>query len=265
MFAILNLYEWMELLFSFFILILSNKLSQALFSGNKISILIVDDHPSVRYGIKSVLEDEPFTDVIAEAESGDQALELMKEKTFDIVFMDIAMKGGDGFESTAFITQTYPSTKVIAISMHQEERYVYEMFNNGAKGYLLKNADRDIIILAMQEVYAGRTYVSSELSFVFDKDKVASNSIQARTGGHSERLREIIYLMCFEKTSKEIADIMCLSPRTVEQYRRHINQMIGSVSVVGVINYANENGIRQDILLKNKFENKLNKSKKKFE
>lgn len=229
-----------------------------------LTIIIADDHPSVRYGIRSILEDESFVDVILEAENGQQVIELLQKRSIDIVFMDIAMTGGDGFAATETICKLFPNTKVIAISMYREERYVREMFAKGAKGYLLKNADREIIIQAMKEVFHGGIYISKEIAHCISSDSGTAKT-STRKNNHAERLREIIYLMCFEKTSKEIAGILFLSPRTIEEYRRQINEVIGSVSVVGVINYANEQGIREDILLEKKFDNHLKKPKKKFD
>jgi DNA-binding NarL/FixJ family response regulator len=226
-----------------------------------VSVIIADDHPSIRYGIRSILEDVKFISRIEEADSGEAVLALLSSNPFDVILMDIAMPRGDGLSTTGIIADTYPSTRVIALSMHKDERYVFEMFNKGAMGYLLKNSDREDIIEAICEVIAGNKYVSKEISQTMIEMLSSFDINSVRNAQHSGDLREIIYLMCFEKTSKEIADIKCLSTRTVEKYRQSINKLTGSKNVAGVIRYAIDEGIYNDIILKNKFESYLNNKK----
>lgn len=221
--------------------------------SSPVSIIIADDHPSIRYGIRSILEEVPFISGIDEADSGEAVLNLLQSKRYEIILMDIAMPRGDGIATTEVVTSEYPSTRVIALSMHKDERYVIEMFSKGAMGYLLKNAGRENIIEAICEVIAGNKYVSHEISQTMLANAVRTDAANNPNSRHAEDLREIIYLMCFEKTSKEIADIMCFSARTVEKYRQHINKLTGSKNIAGVLRYAIEQGIYNDIILKNKF------------
>jgi DNA-binding NarL/FixJ family response regulator len=219
-----------------------------------LSIIIADDHPSVRYGIRSILEDLDFISCIDGASNGSEVLTLLEEKPYDIVLMDIVMPGKDGLETTVIIKQKYPNVKIIMLSMHTEERYVIEMIAKGALGYLIKNADRDVIIEAIESVLEGNIYISKEISYsTFNNVVDHSKPGTKRNTLHDETLREIIFLLCLEFGSKQIADILCFSKRTVDKYRDHISDRIGTKNLAGIIKYAIEHGINEDVVLKNKF------------
>ena len=179
---------------------------------------------------------------------------LFEIKKYDVIIMDIVMRVLDGIETTSAIKEKFPETKIIALSMHDEERYVIKMLECGASGYLLKNADKEEIIEAIKIVLKGGIFISKEISIsVFQKIPNQSEINSSGSILHDETLREIIFLLCAEMSSKQIGDVLCLSKRTIDKYRDHIAFRIGAKSLAGVIKYGIDHGISGDALLRNKF------------
>jgi DNA-binding NarL/FixJ family response regulator len=221
---------------------------------DKFSIIIADDHPFLRFGLKSALEDLDFVSTIDEAGNGEEVISLLQKNHYDIIFMDIRMPGCGGIEATSKIKQSFPEVKIIVFSMYNEERYVVELFQKGASGYLLKNADREVIIEAIKEVSEGRLYFSKDISAsIIQKLTLSLNKGSNYLNKHEEDLRAIIYLICLGKVSKQIADILCLSTRTVEQYRRFLNMRFGTKNAAEIVRYGMEHGIYEDEVLKSRF------------
>ncbi len=220
----------------------------------KLSIIIADDHPAVRYGIKSILEDISFIHTVSEATNGEQVVELLNKQHYDIILMDIRMPFQDGITTTAVISRKFPSVKVIALSMHAEAKYIIEMLEKGASGYLLKSADREIIVSAILAVSRGETYLCKEISDILVK-RVANDQKEntKKNYYHEETLQNIIFLQSHGKRSKEIADILCLSVRTIETYRLEIYKLTKAENLSGLIKYAIDKGITTDDLLLHKF------------
>jgi DNA-binding NarL/FixJ family response regulator len=165
----------------------------------------------------------------------------------------------NGFKAMEIITARFPSVKAVALSMSNEEKYILEMINLGASGYLLKNAGKTEIIQAVKTVAQGGTYFSADVSDSI-LEKVRTNSKfkdEITKPFFEERVREIMYLMCMEKTTKEIAVILNLSSRTIEDYRSEILTRTNSRNIVGVIKHAIQIGLVEDELLRARFEGKV--------
>ncbi len=208
-------------------------------------ILLADDHALVRAGFRAMLEDLPDVTVVAEANDGREALELIREQQPDLVFMDIAMPGLNGLDSAARIVKSYPRTRVVILSMHSTEEYVISALRVGASGYLLKDANPAELQLAVQAIARGETYLSPGVSrhviedymnrtspastFSFDMD----SAVQL-----TPRQREVLQLIAEGNTSKEIARILHISLKTVESHRQGIMSRLDIHDLAGLVRYA---------------------------
>jgi len=211
----------------------------------KIRVLLADDHKIVRNGLRTLLESQPDLEVIAEAEDGRTTIQLATKLQPHIVIMDIAMPGLNGIEATREIIGSLPKVKVIALSMHSEKRFVGEMLKAGACGYLLKDCAFEELITAIRAVYHNRTYLSPMIGdlivnhFVRNTEKTEP-SVFSRL---SKREREVLQLLAEGKATREIADQLCVSIKTVEAHRSHIMSKLDLRSVAELTKYAIREGI----------------------
>ncbi|MXV52622.1 response regulator [Pedobacter sp. HMF7647] len=212
----------------------------------KINLAIADDHKIFRQGLKAILLDCDHLNLVAEASNGKELLGLLKEKTPDVVLIDIKMPEMDGMQATAAIRHTYPGIRVLALSMHNEDKYIVDMMRAGANGYLLKNAEPEEIISAISTVHEKGFYFNEHLSVTLVKQLLGQNSSgtgEAPDAELNEREIEVLKLICQEMTNVEIADKLFLSVRTVEGYRTRLFEKIGSKNIVGLVIYAAKKGI----------------------
>lgn len=208
----------------------------------KVKILIVDDHPMIRHGIKSLLDDEDKFDVADEADNGNEALKKLSKNHFDLVIMDIKMPEMNGIEATEEIVKNYPDVKVLAISMYDEQRYIVKMLQAGALGYVLKNTGKQELMTAINTVMDGESYFSQEVSSImmsqFMSKKTMSNEPVREDVVLTKRETEIIRLIAEELTNTEIADRLGISPRTVDTHRRNLLQKLDVKNTAGLVKYA---------------------------
>ncbi len=216
-----------------------------------LSIIIADDHPVLRNGLRNILEREAFVIKVDEAENGQEVVNLLQSVHYDIVLMDIRMTPMCGLQTTKIIQDKYSNTKVIAFSMFNDTRYVKEMKDAGACGYLLKSASKSEIINAIQIVSSGGHFFCEGTQN--STSNILNTNSQKENGIKANNLREIIYLLCLGKINKEIAAILDLSPRTVEKYRNDISDKLVIKNIAGIIRYGIEQGILDDEALKIKF------------
>jgi DNA-binding NarL/FixJ family response regulator len=222
----------------------------------KIKVIIADDHPVFRDGVKTALRSISFISKISQAANGEEVIKLLNHEPYDLVLMDIKMAPMDGIETTRIIVNRYAHTKVIALSMNDEEDAVLTMFENGASGYLLKNAGSDEIKDAIRDVVSGHQYLSKEISTIL-LDHINRKKLESPTPDdtlrHKQRIREIIFLISYELTTAEIAEELCLSVRTIDDYRNQIYKITNSKNPVGIAKYAMANSIDKDADLLRKF------------
>jgi DNA-binding NarL/FixJ family response regulator len=213
-----------------------------------IRLIIADDHEVYRDGLKTLLEKakDHSLQVIAEAANGKELISLTEQFMPDLVLTDIMMPIIDGIEATAYITKNFPSVKVIALSMFNQDNLILDMLNSGAKGYLIKNAHKDEIIEAIESVYKNTPYycrsTSLKLAKLIAGSQFGGTVIKSRTA-FSEKEMAIVKMICEEKTSKEIGDTLFLSTRTVDEYRIKIREKMEVKSTAGMVIYA----IRNDL------------------
>lgn len=194
-----------------------------------IRILLVDDHPLVRDGLRARLEAVPHFSVVAEAGSADEALERARD--VDLVLMDINMRGASGIEATAQIMQRYPDIAVLILSMHDKLEYVTQAIQAGARGYVLKDAPGKDIVLAIDTVMAGGIYYSPALARQLARPAQQDNQLTVRE-------QEVLRHIASGQSNKQIARDLALSVRTVETHRLNIKRKLGIEGQAELIRFA---------------------------
>ena len=211
---------------------------------NPTLVLIADDHALVRAGIRVLLERIPRTEVIAEASDGREAVELVAKRQPDIVLMDIAMPGLNGLEAARQIVKTWPRVRVVILSMHASEEYVWQALRAGARGYLLKGASLAELELALDSVSRGEIYLSPPLSQQAIMEYVQrTGKDRMREGRLTARQREILSLIAEGKSTKKVALQLNISVKTVETHRAQIMERLNIHDVAGLVRYAIKTGL----------------------
>lgn len=198
-----------------------------------IRILLVDDHPLVRDGLRARLEAVPHFEVVAEAGGADEALEQAGQCSVDLVLMDINMRGVSGIEATGLFRERFPKVAVLILSMHDKLEYVSQAMQAGARGYVLKDAPGKDIVLAIETVMAGGIYYSAALARQLARPLVQDNQLTVRE-------QEVLQHLANGESNKHIARAMDLSVRTVETHRLNIKRKLGIEGQAELIRYAVE-------------------------
>jgi DNA-binding NarL/FixJ family response regulator len=210
-----------------------------------ITIVLADDHHVVRQGFKALLENQEDFSVIAEAGDGLEAVKITARMKPDILVVDLIMPGINGLEVTRQIGQLSPHTRVIVLSMYQDEAYVIEALQNGACGYVLKESNISDLVKAIRDVAAGRHYLSSplsELAIAAYKEKTKGVSLDLYNT-LTTREREVLQLVAGGNTNAEIADKLFISERTVESHRATMMRKLSLTSRGDLIAYAIKRGL----------------------
>jgi DNA-binding NarL/FixJ family response regulator len=211
-----------------------------------IRVLIADDHDIYRDGLRLMLRKQQEIELVGEAENGREVTELSQKLKPEVVLMDIVMPVQDGISATRYLQEHNPEISVIALSMFNEDNLVMDMLEAGAKGYLLKNADKKEIVEAIKSVYKQVPYycrsTSSKLARMIARSKFNPYQ-QTEKVSFSEKELDIIKMICREMTNKQIGEKLFISGRTVEGYRLKIMEKIGVKSSTGVVIYAIKHGI----------------------
>ncbi|MBI3124068.1 MAG: response regulator transcription factor [Ignavibacteriales bacterium] len=209
----------------------------------KISLLIADDHPLFRAGVKQSLEKLESVEIY-EAEDGDKALDIIRKIEPDVAVIDIRMPGKTGFEILSLLYNTGIATKIILLTMHKNVNYFYKAISVGAKGYLLKETAVQDLVEAVKTVYRGGTFISKRLQAMIESEKsdefqnkLLIDSVNSLTCAE----RQIMKLLADWKTNNEIADILSNSIRTIENHRANISEKLNLRGVHSLIQFAIEN------------------------
>jgi DNA-binding NarL/FixJ family response regulator len=209
-----------------------------------IKVAIADDHALFRAGVRTALAARKDIEMIAEADNGMQLLNLLKHIEPDVILLDIQMPIMDGITTLPEIRKLYPEVKVIILSMHNDHSMISKLMEVGANSYLTKNSDSETIYQAIKTCFEQEFYFN-ELT-----NKALLSGLRTKKVEHhpddvqlSEKEIRILKLMCEEKTTKEIADIVDISPRTVEAIRDKLKTKTGAKSMAGLVMYAVKNGI----------------------
>jgi len=210
--------------------------------GPVIKILIADDHPIVREGLKRIFAREPHMDVVAEAQSGRDVLDKIEREELDIILLDINMPGPNWLEVLKELKSRKPKVPVIILSMHKEEEYIVRALKTGASGYLTKESVMDELIQAVRKVSQGGKYVSA---IAAEKliDYLDTDSEVPLHRALSDREYEVMCLLASGKKTREIAEELFLSPNTVSTYRARIFEKMNMNSVAEIVQYAVKNNL----------------------
>jgi DNA-binding NarL/FixJ family response regulator len=206
-----------------------------------IRVVIADDHAIFREGLKVLLRSQPELTMIGEAGNGEELLAVVDSLNPDIVLTDIKMPKMDGISACKLICEKYAATKVIAISMFNDDNTIMGMLEAGATGYLLKNAEHHEMFGAIRTVYEGQSYYSPATTQCLArmiKERKFNPYRQRSSVEFTQRELEVIRLICDQFMNKEIADELKVSIRTVESYRNSILEKIGAKNSVGIVLYA---------------------------
>jgi two-component system response regulator NreC len=207
-----------------------------------VKIIIADDHKIMRDGLRNMLEKESGLEVVAEAKNGREAIQLTEQLRPDIVIMDISMDDLNGMDATRTIVGKGWGTKIVALSMHADKRFVAGMFEAGAMAYLLKDCAYNELVQAIRQVVSGRTYLCSMISGVVIRDYI-QRMRKSEASLLSPREKEILQLLAEGSTTKRIADQLKVSVKTVETHRQHVMEKLNIFSIAELTKYAIKEGI----------------------
>jgi DNA-binding NarL/FixJ family response regulator len=214
----------------------------------ELRILLGDDHTVLRHGLRKILEERRDWHVVAEAGNGRDAVREAIELNPDVAILDIGMPLLNGIEATRQIVRRTPAVRVLILSMHSDQAYVTQAVQAGARGYLLKESAGAELLEAIAAVAAGKSYFSPAVAQVVFDDYVKTLSAKGITDPYdslSEREREVLQLVAEGRSSKEIAELLAISPATVETHRAHLLQKLRLHNTVEVVRYATRRGIIQ--------------------
>ena len=211
-----------------------------------IKVAIADDHKIFRKGV--ILSLRPFTNIkfVLEAENGEELLSGIAEAEPEVVLMDLRMPQKDGIETTKVMSKLYPNIHVIVLSMYEDDRFVSHMMENGANGYLLKNAEPQEIRRAIMDVHEKGYYLNNFVNRILLKKSHAKQKVIPSLNNEitlSDKERDVLKYICMEFTAQEIAQKMEISPRTVEAIKDRLMERFGSKNTAGLVFFAVKNNL----------------------
>jgi len=213
----------------------------------KITVLLADDHTIVRRGLRSLLQTENDMEVVAEAETGRQAVQLATALKPDVVLMDIAMPMLNGLEATRQILKQLPATRVLILSSYNDDEYVHELTEAGGAGYLLKQADFSDVVRAIREAKKGNAFyspaISRRLTDRYRETIVGGVLVRKRTDLLTSREIEVLQLIAEGESNKQIAAELDISVKTVERHRQRLMDKLAIHDIAGLTRYAISRGL----------------------
>jgi|SRR6056297_2497265 len=207
----------------------------------KIKVLIADDHEILRYGISTFLNSAENINVVGEASSGDECIELFKQKNPDVCVLDISMPGKNGIETTKAIREIDPNVKVLILSMHIDKGILDQVLEAGINGYLLKDTEKTELLHGIESIAKGQQVFSDPIQKLITKSYL--NGGRTPHDSITSRELEVLQLIVEGYSSKLIADKLNISPRTVDTHRGNIMQKLNIPNAAGLVRYAMENDL----------------------
>ena len=212
---------------------------------SKIHLLLVDDHEIVRAGLRMLFSAEPEVEIIGEASSGEEAVTAVQNLAPDVVLMDVGMPGMGGVEATRRIKASHPQVAVLALTMHEDEEYFFEMLAAGASGYVPKRAAPDDLMSAIRIVRQGDVYIYPSLARLLVKDFLHRSEASAPEAREelTPREQEVLTYIAEGYSNREIADALVISVKTVDRHRENLMRKLQLHNRVELVKYAIEKGM----------------------
>ena len=214
--------------------------------GKKKRIVIAEDHTIIRQGLKALLASSQDLEVVGEAEDGLKAVKCVEQIEPNLLLLDLNMPRMDGISVIKDIKKRYPNTKIVALTMHKNEEYVLSSFQSGVDGYCLKSSSHEELMLAIRAVLDGKRYVAPDISEkVLEGYLEGKKTIKEKSSWDSitSREREVLKLIAEGHQNKVIADLLCISKKTVEKHRANIMEKLDLHSASALTAYAIEKGL----------------------
>ena len=211
----------------------------------KIKLLLVDDHAVVRSGLRMLLENEKDFIIVGEAGSGQQAVDLTSQLSPNVVIMDITLPDMSGIEATRRLKQAYPKTAVVALTIHEDQQYFFEMLQVGASAYVPKRAAPEDLIAAIESVHQGEVYIYPSLAKLLVSDYL-SRSAEIPLGqmdGLTAREQEVLAALADGRSNEEIAETLTISKHTVARHRENLMRKLGLHNRGELVKYAIRKGL----------------------
>ncbi len=218
-------------------------------SGKKYTVLLADDHVLIRHGIKNIIKRNNDLEVIGEVSNGEELMEFLKTGVPDLIILDISMPKISGSEAVSLVKKKYPRVKVLMLTMHKNKQFFYHSMSSGADGYLMKDDSDEELLLAISKVQNGKTYISPILSDDFAADVIKAHRNHQATPfqGLTAREYEVLQLVVEGYTSKDVAEKLCLSPRTIDHHRSKLLKKFNLRNSADLVSFAVRNGfVRPD-------------------
>ncbi len=207
-------------------------------------ILLADDHALIRHGIRNLISNNPTLEVIGEVGDGEELLEFLKTKVPDLLILDISMPKLTGIEAVSRVKKLYPKIKILMLTMHKNKQYFYHAMSAGADGYLMKEDSDEELLLAIKRIQDGKSYLSPFLSQDFADDVISAyrNNRSSPFETLTKREREVLNLVVEGHTSRVMAEMLHLSPRTIDHHRANLLRKFDMKNSVDLVNFAVRNG-----------------------
>lgn len=215
-------------------------------SAGPIRVLLADDHTILRAGLRTLLSAQPDLEIIGEASDGREAVQEAQRLQPDVILMDITMPEVNGIEATRQVKKILPETRVLVLTMHENEEYLFQVLRAGASGYILKEAADTELISAIRSVHAGRFYLAPPAQAMMVGDymqRVRAGEERDSYSGLTEREREILKLVAEGYTNNQIGERLFISPKTVDTHRTHVMDKLNLHSRAELVKYAMRRGL----------------------
>jgi DNA-binding NarL/FixJ family response regulator len=214
--------------------------------GQKVRIVIAEDHTILREGLKSLLSSNPDFEIIGEAEDGREAIRCVEKFKPDLILMDLSMPRINGLDAIKEIKKRFSETKILVLTVHKTEEYILASLKSGADGYILKDSTHAELVLAVKNVLSGKHYISPGISEkVIEGYLEGKKTLKRKSSWETltQREREILKLIAEGYKNKEIGDYLCISPKTVEKHRANLMEKLDLHNVQALTTFAIEKGL----------------------
>ncbi len=210
----------------------------------KCRIVLADDHALIRHGIKNIISQDGRMEIVGEVGNGEELLNTLAGKTVDLLILDISMPKISGIDLTEILKKRYPSMKILILTMHKSKQFLHRAISAGADGYLVKSDSDKEILLAIEKIEQGKTYISPYLADDFTEDVLQAYRDPAASPfkNLTKREKQILSLVVDGYTSKAMAAKLNLSPRTVDHHRANLLKKFDMKNSVDLVNFAIRNG-----------------------